>query len=102
MAAYVGLGCCCALTDAARNATKMLEKAYEKQNKVGKPLPCIAEMLHCLSKLQNSTAALANEGCRKLAQRFLLIESFPAGRKLIADAYISPFSKFVADFVGPS
>jgi len=100
--AYVGLGCCCALTDAPQNATKMLEKAYKKQNKVGKPLPCIAEMLHCLSKLQNSTAAWANEGCRKLAQRYLLIESFPAGRKLIADAYISPFSKFVADFVGPS
>jgi tetratricopeptide (TPR) repeat protein len=69
--AYVGLGCCYALghgvpQDAEKanemfldanemflEANEMFQFAVEKQNKLENLLPCISEMLHCLSQIPN-------------------------------------------------
>jgi tetratricopeptide (TPR) repeat protein len=53
--AYVGLGCCYALGHGVpqndKEANEMFQFALEKQNKLENLLPCISEMLHCLSQI---------------------------------------------------
>ncbi|KAH9536333.1 hypothetical protein CY35_17G102000 [Sphagnum magellanicum] len=55
--AYVGLGCCYALGHRVpqndKEANEMFQFAVEKQNKLENLLPCISEMLHCLSQIPN-------------------------------------------------
>ncbi len=55
--AYVGLGCCYALGQGVpqndKKANEMFQFAVEKQNKLENLLPCISEMLHCLSQIPN-------------------------------------------------
>ncbi len=55
--AYVGLGCCYALGHGvpqdAEKANEMFQFAVEKQNNLENLLPCISEMLHCLSQIPN-------------------------------------------------
>jgi serine/threonine protein kinase len=55
--AYVGLGCCYALGHGVpqndKEANEMFQFAVEKQNKLENLLPCISEMLHCLSQIPN-------------------------------------------------
>jgi hypothetical protein len=53
----VGLGCCYALGHGVpqndKEANEMFQFAVEKQNKLENLLPCISEMLHCLSQIPN-------------------------------------------------
>jgi serine/threonine protein kinase len=55
--AYVGLGCCYArghgVPQDDEKANEMFEIAVEKQNKLENLLPCISEMLQCLSQIPN-------------------------------------------------
>ncbi|KAH8936751.1 hypothetical protein BDL97_17G100800 [Sphagnum fallax] len=53
--AYVGLGCCYArghgVPQNDEKANEMFQSAVEKQYKLKNLLPCISEMLHCLSQI---------------------------------------------------
>ncbi len=53
----MGLGCCYALGHGVpqnhQKANEMFQLAVEKQNKLENLLPCISEMLHCLSQIPN-------------------------------------------------
>ncbi|CAK9265570.1 unnamed protein product [Sphagnum jensenii] len=55
--AYVGLGCCYALGHGVppndKEVNEMFQFAVEKKNRLENLLPCMSEMLHCLSQIPN-------------------------------------------------